>query len=324
MPTNIVAGLFRFEPREFFEVEEPRARGATRRSSDGPAAPPPAALADRSRSCRPPRPASRRRRRGPRWPRRRRARAARRRASVLPPDADVPSRSRRTAPSSSTRRSRSTAPSPAPTATSRSARASRSTGSPCRRERRRATRPGASAELGSIGAPDTFGTTPSTAGADRLALPRARASRAVHGLYRLSGLAVAYDDVVDVNLKVWGTNVAGAARRLTLDRHAPAPAPLGPSLPGLGPPGLGARDVDARRRTQANLRAVDVPPHQFVELRVGLPASPAHARPRARRSSRRRRRWRRSSPRRRPTAAALERDQQKIDDAKRPPRRARS
>jgi hypothetical protein len=30
VPTNIVAGIFSFEPREYFEVEEPAAREAPR------------------------------------------------------------------------------------------------------------------------------------------------------------------------------------------------------------------------------------------------------------------------------------------------------
>ena len=40
--------------------------------------------------------------------------------------------------------------------------------------------------------------------------------------YRFRGLAVAYDDVVDVNLKVWGDELGGAARRAARDDDVPA------------------------------------------------------------------------------------------------------
>ena len=72
-------------------------------------------------------------------------------------------------------------------------------------EGERAYAPGASAELGSSGSPDTFGTIETGKGLRIVwhyrALSEERTFR-VH--YRLSGLATAYDDVVDLNLKVWG------------------------------------------------------------------------------------------------------------------------
>jgi hypothetical protein len=65
--------------------------------------------------------------------------------------------------------------------------------------------PGASAELGSQGGPGTFGTASL---ADRFRIvwhfsAVAEARTFVVG-YTLVGVTVAYDDVVDVNLKVWG------------------------------------------------------------------------------------------------------------------------
>ena len=68
-------------------------------------------------------------------------------------------------------------------------------------------RPGASAELGSAGAPDTFGTTRTDRGVRVVWHYSARDEQRTFRLeYRLHGLAVAYDDVVDVNLKVWGAH----------------------------------------------------------------------------------------------------------------------
>ena len=69
----------------------------------------------------------------------------------------------------------------------------------------RAYRPGASAELGSAGAPGTFGTTQTDNGLRivwHYQAPAEERTFRIH--YRLRGVAVAYDDVVDVNLKVWG------------------------------------------------------------------------------------------------------------------------
>ena len=56
--------------------------------------------------------------------------------------------------------------------------------------------------------------------------------------YRFRGLTVAYDDVVDVNLKVWGQN--WSAPLVEPDRVDDPAAPRGarPELPRLGPPGL--------------------------------------------------------------------------------------
>jgi uncharacterized membrane protein len=65
--------------------------------------------------------------------------------------------------------------------------------------------PGASAKLGSSGAPDTFGTA-NLGNAYRIVWHyRAKnEDRTFTVRYRLSGLAVAYDDVVDVYWQAWG------------------------------------------------------------------------------------------------------------------------
>ena len=77
--------------------------------------------------------------------------------------------------------------------------------------------PGASTELGSSGPPGTFGTA-AIDGGERIVWHY----RAVFGQrtftvgYTLVGVAIAYDDVVDVDLKVGGTNgtsPSGASRQ---------------------------------------------------------------------------------------------------------------
>jgi uncharacterized membrane protein len=85
--------------------------------------------------------------------------------------------------------------------------------------------------------------------------------------YRMRGLAVAYDDVVDVNLKVWGDEWDQSLGRLTATETAP-----GKIQRAWGHPVYGRGDVQLAG-TKAILRALDVPAHQFVELRTLIPRS---------------------------------------------------
>ncbi|MGZ8695011.1 MAG: DUF2207 domain-containing protein, partial [Gaiellaceae bacterium] len=72
-------------------------------------------------------------------------------------------------------------------------------------ENGRTYRPGASAELGSDGTPETFGTARTDKGVRIVWHYRALSEQRTFTVaYRLRGLAVAHDDVVDVNLQVWG------------------------------------------------------------------------------------------------------------------------
>ena len=67
-------------------------------------------------------------------------------------------------------------------------------------------RPGANTELGGFGLPDSFGVTPIHKGIRIVWHYAANNERRTFDIsYRFRGLAVAYDDVVDVNLNVWGT-----------------------------------------------------------------------------------------------------------------------
>ena len=132
--------------------------------------------------------------------------------------------------------------------------------------------PGASAELGSSGTPGTFGTA-SIEDGFRIVWHFSALSelRTFTVGYTLVGDAVAYDDVVDVNLKVWGEEWDQSLQNLSAVMILPAPA-SGASYRIWGHPVSVRGDVQ-RQPQQAELRAVHVPPHQFVELRVAFPRS---------------------------------------------------
>ena len=83
--------------------------------------------------------------------------------------------------------------------------------------------------------------------------------------YRMTGLAVAYDDVVDVNLQVWGDQWEQRLGRLTAAMAGP-----GDVMRAWGHPVWVRGDVRLAGR-RAFLRALDVPPHQYVELRALYP-----------------------------------------------------
>ena len=83
--------------------------------------------------------------------------------------------------------------------------------------------------------------------------------------YRIRGLAVAYDDVVDVNLKVWGDEWEQSLGRLTATTTGP-----GKVVRAWGHPVWVRGDVTLAGN-RALLRAVDVPAGQFVELRTLYP-----------------------------------------------------
>ena len=132
----------------------------------------------------------------------------------------------------------------------------------------RAYRPGGCTELGCADAPGTFGTT--TVDNHLRVVWHYRAqdeTRTFRIHYRLSGLAVAYDDVVDVNLQVWGSEWKEPLGRLTAHETAP-----GKILRAWGHPVYVRGDVQLAGK-QALLRALDVPAQQFVELRTVIPRS---------------------------------------------------
>jgi len=85
--------------------------------------------------------------------------------------------------------------------------------------------------------------------------------------YRLSGVAVAYDDVVDVDLQVWGSEWKESLGRLTATMSA-----AGKIVRAWGHPVYVRGDVQLAGH-KALLRALDVPAGQFVEFRAVIPRS---------------------------------------------------
>jgi uncharacterized membrane protein len=137
--------------------------------------------------------------------------------------------------------------------------------------------PGASAELGSSGATGTYGTA--NLGDSYRIVWHYRAwheERTFTVRYRLEGLAVAYDDVVDLYWQVWGDEwqepLDSLGATVVLPEEAREgelkvfghPASVGGAT-SLGPDGISASGVSPR------LDAVDVPAGQFVEMRVVFP-----------------------------------------------------
>ena len=87
-----------------------------------------------------------------------------------------------------------------------------------------------------------------------------------------SGLAVAYSDIVDVNLKVWGSNWEAPLPNLRATMILPKPTTLGPQYNVWGHPAW-VKGVVSRTPPAALLRAVNVSAGQFVEMRVTFPRS---------------------------------------------------
>jgi uncharacterized membrane protein len=131
--------------------------------------------------------------------------------------------------------------------------------------------PGGSTELGSIGPPGQYAIDRSS---HRVRVVwhflAAGEPRTYTVSYRFRGLAVAYDDVVDVNLKVWGSQWSAPVDDLRATLTLPRPAPLGAAYRVYGYPAW-VKGIVERTPQSATLHAVGVPDHQFVELRVVFP-----------------------------------------------------
>jgi uncharacterized membrane protein len=169
-------------------------------------------------------------------------------------------------------------------------------------------RPGAAAELGSPGSPGTFGTTQTDKGLRIVWHYQASSEeRTFHLHYRLRGLAVAYDDVVDVNLKVWGDQWPVRLGQLTATLTAPAPVDRAWGHP------VSVRGDITIEGESIQLRAVDIPARQFVELRALIPrnafSSTVGMQERSETA------LERIAGEEREDAAAYERDRKRLDDA---------
>ncbi|MCI0426058.1 MAG: DUF2207 domain-containing protein, partial [Actinobacteria bacterium] len=91
--------------------------------------------------------------------------------------------------------------------------------------------------------------------------------------YVMSGVAVVYDDVVDVNFQVWGDGWSVGANRITARVLLPSGTVSG-EVRVWGHPfgvnGVTSLGVDG---VSPSLEASGVPPEQWVEMRVVFPAS---------------------------------------------------
>jgi uncharacterized membrane protein len=141
----------------------------------------------------------------------------------------------------------------------------------------RAYAPGASAELGSSGVPGTYGTA-NLGDAYRIVW-HYRASyeeRTFTVRYRLSSLAVAHDDVVDVYWQAWGDEWQEPLGSLEATMALPEDASKGEVKVFGHPASVSGKtslvpDGISPDRVSPTLVASDVPAGQFVEMRVVFP-----------------------------------------------------
>jgi uncharacterized membrane protein len=130
---------------------------------------------------------------------------------------------------------------------------------------------GGSTELGSIGAPATFNYETSSSRVRVVwHFDAAGETRTFTLTYRLRGAAKAYTDVVDVNLRVWGDQWDAPVEDLTASLRLPRSISFGPSYRVWGHPPW-VRGVTREHPEGTTLRALDVPAHQWVELRTVFP-----------------------------------------------------
>ncbi|HYZ75966.1 MAG TPA: DUF2207 domain-containing protein, partial [Gaiellaceae bacterium] len=134
-------------------------------------------------------------------------------------------------------------------------------------------RPGGNTKLGSYDTPGTFGVT-QTDHVVRIVWHYSATDepRTFDVSYRFRGLAVAHDDVVDVNLRVWGDQWPAGLGALRATMRLPRATSLGPSYRVWGSPAW-VHGVVERTPEATLLRAIEIPSHQFVELRTVFPRS---------------------------------------------------
>ena len=162
-------------------------------------------------------------------------------------------------------------------------------------------------------APGTFGVTRRERRVpDRLALlRRSTSSGRSRSPTGSSGLAVAYDDVVDVNLKVWGDEWEQRLGKLTATLTAPGPRAS--ARAGATPSRCSGDVTIDRRRGRSSARWTSRRTSSSSSARV-FPRGACSRRPAARRCEGQRA-SRGSSPRRRPTRPPSSTTRSKIHDA---------
>ncbi|MDH3308928.1 MAG: DUF2207 domain-containing protein, partial [Acidimicrobiia bacterium] len=134
--------------------------------------------------------------------------------------------------------------------------------------------PGGSTELGSTDTAGTFGVE------DRGSVTRIvwhyRAANEVRTFtvrYEFTGLAIAYDDVVDVNLQVWGDQWDVGVHDLTARFTSGGEPGSGDVLVFGHPADVNGSTSLGSDGVSPSLMASSVPDHQFVEFRVVVPRS---------------------------------------------------
>jgi len=135
-------------------------------------------------------------------------------------------------------------------------------------------RDGACAQLGCRGAAGTFGTV-IVDDVQRVVwhYDATDERRTFEVSYRMVGVAVAYDDIVDVNLKVWGDEWKTGLDRLSAEFTHPGGATPGEERVWGHPDRVDGSTSLGASGTAPTLQAGDVPAGQWVEMRVTVPRS---------------------------------------------------
>ncbi|MGH2752941.1 MAG: DUF2207 family protein, partial [Actinomycetota bacterium] len=148
----------------------------------------------------------------------------------------------------------------------------------------RGYRPGASAELGSSGAPDTFGVA-DLGDATRIVwhYEAFGETRTFDVGYTIRGLAEAYEDVVDVNLQVWGDEWGVELSRLRADITIPGDGTKEDVFVWGHPATVDGFTELKEDGSGATLTAANIAPGRWVEMRTVFPVdridpAPADAR----------------------------------------------
>ncbi|MEA3019263.1 MAG: hypothetical protein QOI47_787 [Actinomycetota bacterium] len=137
-------------------------------------------------------------------------------------------------------------------------------------------RPGGCTTFGCIDARGTFGVTdiPDGNGVRIVWHPVVSDEQRTFDVsYRVNKAVDAYDDVLDVNARVWGDQWDFTLDHLTAYVVNPALDPGNPLYRVWGSP-RSVEGTTVRGAGEAKLEASNVPAHQFVELRVTIPRTP--------------------------------------------------
>ncbi len=135
-------------------------------------------------------------------------------------------------------------------------------------------RPGGNTDLGSTDLPGVFGAVGLPGGARIVWHYRAADENRTFTLsYRVLNIVKAYDDVLDVNWKVWGSQWDFQLPELSASLRDPRLNPSDNAYQVAARP-LTVEAESFRGKGVARLEATDVPHNTFVELRITVPRQP--------------------------------------------------